>query len=166
MSYQDESGRLVHQKGAAGGAFVVIVDTDGNPVAIGGGSGTDLTPVLNLIGNISGNPTLNTVLGRLKDITDRLSAPKYTTVTITQASTNADGTTFTAFPSVACEILEVVNDTGTDLEYRRGATGNTMIITAGQTRRIVGITNANGIQVRRKDTATTPVVVRAEAMKI
>lgn len=165
MSY-DQNGRQVPQKGANGGAFVIIVDMDGNPVSIGGGSGTDLTPIINLVGNVSGNPTLNTVLGRLKDITDRLSAPKYTTVTITQASTNADGTTFTAFPSVACEILEVVNDTGTDIEYRRGATGNTMIIPTGQTRQIVGLSNANGIQVRRKDVATTPVVVRAEALKL
>lgn len=163
MSY-DQNGRQVPQKGANGGAFVIIVDMDGNPVSMG--AGTDLTPILNLMGAVSGNPATNTVLARLKDITDRLSAPKYTTVTITQASTNADGTTFTPFPSVACEILEVVNDTGTDIEYRRGSTGNTMIITAGQTRKIVGITNANGIQVRRKDVATTPVVVRAEALKL
>lgn len=41
-----------------------------------------------------------------------------------------------------------------------------MIITAGQTRQIRGITNANAISFKRKDSSTTQVTVRAEALKI
>lgn len=214
MSYQETNGRVVHQKGANGGAYVIMVDMDGNPVEAGGGGGaaTDLTPITDrqgevsatpaantilgrlkalvdltgeaiaapgvntvlgrlkglsdLFGTISTNPTANTVLGRLKDIHSAVSAPKFTTVTITNLTTAADGTTFTAFASLACEYLDVFNDTGTDLEYRRGTTGLTMIIPVGQQRKIYGLTNANGIQFKRKDSAVTQVIVRAEAYKI
>lgn len=190
MSYQDSSGRQVPQKGANGAAFVIVVDQDGNPVSGGSGGGsTDITPItdrqgevvaspgvytmlgrlkslVDLFGTISANPAANTVLGRLKDITAAISAPKFTTVTITQLTTAADGTSFVAFGSLACEFLDVFNDTGTDLEYRRGAAGNTMIIPAGAQRQIHGLTNANGIQFKRKDGAATQVVVRAEAYKI
>lgn len=190
MSYQETNGRVVHQKGQNGGAYVIMVDADGNPVeAGGGGSATDLTPITDrqgevtatpgvntilgrlkgladLFGTISANPAANTVLGRLKDIHMAVSAPKFATVTITNLTTAADGTTFTAFASLACEYLDVFNDTGTDLEYRRGATGLTMIIPVGQQRKIYGLTNANGVQFKRKDSAVTQVVVRAEAYKI
>ena len=151
MSYKDNAGRIQDQKGANGGAFVIVVDVNGNPVAFG---------------DASANPAANTILGRLKDITNAVSAPKYTTVTITNLTTAADGTSFTAFGSLACEILDVFNDTGTDLEYRRGSAGPTMIIPAGAQRRINGIINANGIQFKRKDNAVTQVIVRAEAYKI
>lgn len=150
MSYKDSSGRVVEQAGAKGGAFVIMVDINGNPVA----------------GDVSTNPAANTVLGRLKDIANAIYAPKYTTVTITNLTTAAVGTNWTAFGSLACEILEVVNDTGTDLEYRRGGAGLTMIITAGQTREIRGIINANTISFKRKDSSNTQVTVRAEAFKI
>ena len=33
MSYKDSVGRVVEQSGANGGAFVIMVDTNGNPVA-------------------------------------------------------------------------------------------------------------------------------------
>lgn len=191
MSYQDSSGRMKAQKGVNGGAFVIVVDMDGNPVSIGGGSGgsTDITPItdrqgevvaspgvytmlgrlktlVDLFGAISANPAANTVLGRLKDITSAISAPKFTTVSITNLTTAADGTSFVAFGSLACEFLDVFNDTGTDLEYRRGAAGNTMIIPAGAQRQIQGLTNANQVQFKRKDSAIAQVVVRAEAFKI
>lgn len=160
MSYE-EKGRIVHQQGKNGAAYVTVLDSNGNIIGQ-----TDLTTITALLGNISGNPTSNTVLARLKDITDRLSAPKYTTVSITQVATNATGSTFNAFPSVSCEFMDIVNDTGTDLEYRRGGAGNTMVILAGQTRTIQGLSNANAISIRRKDVANTPVTVRAEAFKL
>ena len=188
--YQDSSGRQVPQKGANGAAYVIVVDQDGNPVSGGSGGGsTDITPITDrqgdvvaspgiytmlgrlktltdLFGAISANPAANTVLGRLKDITSALSAPKFTTVTITNLTTAADGTSFVAFGSLACEFLDVFNDTDTALEYRRGTTGLTMIIPPGAERRIYGITNANQIQFKRKDSTTAQVVVRAEAYKI
>ena len=163
MSYKDSAGLVVEQSGANGGAFVIMVDTNGNPVAAGS---TDLTPLTTRYGDVSANPAANTVLGRLKDITNAIYAPKYSAVTITNVTTSSDDTVFTAFASLACEILEVVNDTGTDLEYRRGGAGLSMIIPAGQTRQILGITNANQISFKRKDRAITNVIVRAEAFKI
>lgn len=163
MSYQDDRGRMQPQKGENGGAFVIIVDETGTPVAAGG---TDLSPLVSRTGDVSANPAANTMLGRLKDITQAIYAPKYSTVTITNLTTDAVGTNFVAFGSLACEILEVVNDTGTDLEYRRGGAGSTMIITTGQTRQIRGITNANAISFKRKDSSNTQVTVRAEAFKI
>lgn len=39
MSYLDESGRLVPQLGKNGGAFVIVVDENGNPTGGGGGGG-------------------------------------------------------------------------------------------------------------------------------
>lgn len=162
MSYKDSSGRVVDQLGTNGGAFVIMVDTNGNPIA----GGTDLSPLVSRTGDVSANPAANTMLGRLKDITNAIYAPKYSTVTITNLTTDAVGTNFVAFGSLACEILEVVNDTGTDLEYRRDGAGSTMIITTGQTRQIRGITNANAISFKRKDSSNTQVTVRAEGFKI
>lgn len=163
MSYKDSAGRVVEQSGANGGAFVIMVDTNGNPVEA---ASTDLTPLTTRYGDVSANPAANTVLGRLKDIRNAIYAPKYTTVTITNLTTSATGTAFTVFASLACDILEVVNDTGTDLEYRRGGSDLSMIIPTGQTRQILGITNANQILFKRKDSATTQVIIRAEAFKV
>ena len=163
MSYKDSAGLVVEQSGANGGAFVIIVDTNGNPVAAGS---TDLTPLTTRYGDVSANPAANTVLGRLKDITNAIYAPKYTTVTITNLTTAAVGTTWTAFGSLACELLTVINDTGTDLEFRRNSAGLTMVILTGQTYQISGITNANQLSFKRKDSRNTQVVIRAEAFKI
>ena len=160
MSYKDSSGRVVEQAGANGGAFVIMVDTNGNPVAA---ASTDLTPLTTRYGDVSTNPVANTVLGRLKDITNAIYAPKYTTVTITNLTTSS---AFTAFGSLACELLTVINDTGTDLEFRRNGAGSSMVILTGQTYQISGITNTNQISFKRKDSATTQVLVRAEAFKI
>lgn len=163
MSYKDSSGRVVEQAGANGGAFVIMVDTNGNPVAA---ASTDLTPLTTRYGDVSTNPVANTVLGRLKDITNAIYAPKYSMVAITNLTTSSAGTAFTAFGFLACELLTVINDTGTDLEFRRGGAGASMVILAGQTYQIRGITNANQISFKRKDSATTQVLVRAEAFKI
>lgn len=165
MSYKDSSGRTVDQLGTSGAAYVIIVDTNGNPVAVGGGS-TDLTPLTTRYGDVSANPAANTVLGRLKDITNAVYAPKYSTVTIFYTTTSTTGTNFVTPSSLACELLTVINDTGTDIEYRRGGAGSSMVILAGQTYQISGITNANQLSFKRKDSSNTQVVIRAEAFKI
>ncbi|AEY69593.1 hypothetical protein PEp14_0004 [Erwinia phage PEp14] len=166
MSYQNKAGRQEAQKGAAGGAFVIIVDMDGNPVAVGGGSGTDLTPLVSRFGDVSGNPAMNTLLGRLNDITKAVSAPKFTYVNGTVQTTAANGTDFVAFPNLGAEMLDITNDTGADLEYRRNGSANTFPILNGQSRLIQGITNINQISVRRTDTGTTQVKVKGEAFKL
>lgn len=163
MSYKDSAGLVVEQSGANGGAFVIIVDTNGNPVAAGS---TDLTPLTTRYGDVSANPAANTVLGRLKDITNAIYAPKYSTVTIFLTTTSTTGTNFVTPSSLECELLTVINDTGTDIEYRRGGAGSSMVILAGQTYQISGITNANQLSFKRKDSRNTQVVIRAEAFKI
>lgn len=167
MSYESKSGRQESQKGMAGAAFVIVVDTEGNPVAFGGGGGgTDLTPILDRFGAISGNPAMYTLLGRLNDITKAVSAPKYSNVLARSITTAANGTDYVAFPNLAAEMLDITNDTGADLEYRRNASADTFPILAGQSRLITGITNANQISVRRADTTATPVKVKGEAFKL
>ncbi|AXF51432.1 hypothetical protein PQA73_gp04 [Erwinia phage Pavtok] len=167
MSYQNKSGRQESQKGQNGAAFVIVVDMEGNPVAIGGGgTATDLTPILDRFGTISGNPPVNTLLGRLNDITKAVSAPKFATVTGQNINTAANGTDYVAFPNVAAEMLDITNDTGVDLEYRRTASANTFPILAGQSRLITGITNTNQISIRRADVGTAQVKVKGEAFKL
>lgn len=82
MSYEDNNGYEVPQKGKNGGAFVIIVDENGVPVVFSGGA------------------------------------------------------------------------------------GSTMVIPTGQTRKILGLTNANAISFKRKDGNVLQVTVRAEALKI
>lgn len=167
MSYMNKSGRQEAQKGQAGGAFVIIVDMDGNPVSVGGGgTGTDLTPILDRFGAVSGNPAINTLLGRLNDITKAVSAPKFTYVNAVNITTAANGTDFIAFGNLGAEMLDITNDTGADLEYRRNGAANTFPLLNGQSRLIQGITNTNQISVRRTDTGTAQVKVKAEAFKL
>ncbi len=90
-----------------------------------------------------------------------------TTISLTTTATVNDGT-FTVFASQACTELELENDTGASIEYQRNGTGEVVVIEPGLSRRIVGITNANQIGVRRVDWSTgkvsRPTVVTAKAL--
>lgn len=90
-----------------------------------------------------------------------------TTVTIVSLQTNATGTTYNAFASQACEQLDIVNTQlgAVDLEVRRGASGNTIIVPGGSSRMFIGITNASDLQVRRLDQSNTQVTFTGEAIK-
>lgn len=88
----------------------------------------------------------------------------YQNATIMIAATAGSGTGWTAFSSQACSVLDISNVTGTDIEYRRNATGSAMRIPDGGSRMVVGITNASQIEVRRVDLSATPVTVTAEAL--
>jgi hypothetical protein len=90
----------------------------------------------------------------------------YTTVTITSVQTNASGATYTAFATLACTQLDIVNNTGTTIEYRRGATGTAFQIPDGGSRLIQGITNASQIDVRRTDVSNTQVTAYAEGFVV
>lgn len=85
------------------------------------------------------------------------------TVTIVEVATAAIGANYTAFASTPCWQLEIVNNTGTALEYKRGAAGLALTILTGTIKKIKGITDANQISVRRVDQSVTPVTVEAEA---
>lgn len=90
-----------------------------------------------------------------------------TTVTIVSLQTNVVGTTYNAFASQACEMLDIVNTAlnAVDLEVRRGGSGATIIVPAGSSRMFIGLSNASGLQVRRRDTSNAQVTFTAEAVK-
>jgi hypothetical protein len=86
------------------------------------------------------------------------------TASIVTAQTDATGTNWVDFGSAACVALDIVNSTGTALEYRRGGAGSSIQIASGASRTVEGIANANEISVRRVDTSNTQVTVTAEAL--
>lgn len=90
-----------------------------------------------------------------------------TTVTIVSLTTDATGTTYTAFGSQACEQLDIVNTAvaAVDLEVRRGGSGYTIVVPAGSSRMFVGLANASDLQVRRLDQSNAQVTFTGEAIK-
>ena len=94
------------------------------------------------------------------------SVPGAQSATILSLTTSATGATFTAFSSQTCNSLDIVNTSSVAIEYRRGATGNAMTILSGSSRLVVGITNANQIDVRRVDQSNTQITIPAEAIVI
>lgn len=87
-----------------------------------------------------------------------------TSVVIVTVQTAGSGTGWAPFGSVTCQTLDIVNNTGTDIEYRRGGAGATITIPEGSARAINAITNANQIEVRRVDQSATQVTLTAEAI--
>lgn len=95
-----------------------------------------------------------------------VSVPGAVSATIMSLTTAATGTNYTAFSSQTCNALDIVNTSSVAIEYRRGGTGNAMTILSGSSRLVVGITNANQIDVRRVDTSNTQITIPAEAIVI
>jgi hypothetical protein len=93
-----------------------------------------------------------------------VSVPLAVSAVILTLTTAATGTNWTAFSSQACDALDLTNSSSVAIEYRRGATGNAMQVLSGASRLIVGITNANQIDVRRVDTSNTQITIQAEAL--
>lgn len=91
------------------------------------------------------------------------SIPSVTSATNLSVTTAATGATYTSFSSQACTALDIVNNSGTTIEYRRGGAGVAVQIPTGAARMVIGITNANQIDVRRTDTSNAQVTVTAEA---
>lgn len=85
-------------------------------------------------------------------------------VAILTVQTTAAGTTWATFPARACNSLDIVNNSGAAIEYRRNGAGNSIVIPDGSSRLLIGITNANQIQVKRLDNSVTQVTVTAEAI--
>lgn len=116
----------------------------------------------------TGNTSLGNIDGKLPALvsgrfTTLSSVPVASTGTILALTTNATGTTYTAFASQACTSLDIVNNTGTTIEYRRNGAGVAMQIPTGAARMVIAITNANQVDVRRTDTSNTTVTLQAEA---
>jgi hypothetical protein len=94
------------------------------------------------------------------------SVPGAVSATIMSLTTAATGTNWTAFSSQTCQSLDIVNTSSVAIEYRRGGAGSAMTILSGSSRLVVGITNANQIEVRRVDTSNTQITIPAEAIVI
>lgn len=88
------------------------------------------------------------------------------TVRITTVATAGSGTDWTAFPDQPCVALDLVNNSGVDLEYRRNGGGVAMPVLNGSSRFIGDIKNSNQVQVRRVDQAATPVNVYGETFSL
>ena len=93
-----------------------------------------------------------------------ISVPGAASATIMSLTTAATGTNYTAFSSQTCNSLDIVNTSSVAIEYRRGATGSSMTILSGSSRLVVGISNANQIDVRRVDQSNTQITIPAEAI--
>lgn len=87
-----------------------------------------------------------------------------TSAVIVTMQSQATGANWTAFAARPCEALDIVNNTGTALEYRRGGAGASIVIPDGSSRLVVGITDANQISMRRVDQSNTQVTITAEAL--
>lgn len=137
--------------GGGGGAVTIV---DGGSVALGARNDTAATSDTGTFSLIS---LFKRAMGYWKTL-----AGVFTTVTITSAQTNATGANWTAFASLACTQLDIVNNNAAAIEYRRGAAGTAMPIPPFSARIVQGITNANQIDVRRVDQSNTQLTVQAE----
>lgn len=57
--------------------------------------------------------------------------------------------------------MDIINDTGVDIEYRRGGSGNSITIPDGSTRLVLGVGDVSDIEVKAVDDSV--VTVTAEA---
>jgi len=76
-------------------------------------------------------------------------------------TTNATGTTYTAFASQACKQLTISNQSGVVIEVRQGGGGVALQIPTGAFYTFFGITNANQLDVRRVDVSNTQITITA-----
>ena len=93
-----------------------------------------------------------------------VSVPLAVSAVILTLTTASAGTSYTSFSSQTCDALDLTNSSSVAVEYRRGGAGNAMQVLSGASRLIVGITNANEIDVRRVDTSNTQITIQAEAL--
>lgn len=94
------------------------------------------------------------------------SIPYVGRATILSTQTDAVGTNWTAIGGASGASawgVDIVNNTGTALEYRRNGIGASMVIPDGTSRLVLGISNTNQISVRRVDVSNTQVTFGAEA---
>lgn len=133
------------------------------------------------VGEVTASPAANTILARLLNIVtstntvnttlstllaairDSVKVPQFSAVSVLNITTPLSAGTYNVFGTSACTALDIVNDTGVDIEYRRNAAGLAFPVLAGTSRLVTGITNANQIGVRRVDQVLTAVTVKAEA---
>lgn len=122
--------------------------------------------ILRVLGGDSRNLTESTLglASLMTTLVRQIKAPVYSEVrTITVNTSAVTGTDYVSFPALACAFIDIVNHTGADIQYRRNGAGEYITVPTGQSRLVEGITNANQIGVRRSDSSTYSVTLRAEA---
>lgn len=92
------------------------------------------------------------------------SLPQLAGATILSCATAVNGANWTAFEPHACRQMSVVNNSGADLEFRRGGAGLALPILNRMAYLILGITDANQISIRRIDQSDEQAVLAAEAL--
>lgn len=81
---------------------------------------------------------------------------------VTSVDTSASGgDNWVQLPNIACDWLQVTNDTGVDLEFRYLNTTEAFPIIAGSSQAVPGVNSAAQIEWRRKDMLTDQVKVKA-----
>lgn len=124
-------------------------------------SNATLTAIAGFVDGIEAvTAATNALLGGTLNVAPQLASGGNLSVT-----TNTTGTTYNPIAGQACKQVTIINDTGTKLQVRQGATGDTVTIFDQAAFTFFGITNANQLQVRRKDTSNTAVTadIRWEA---
>lgn len=86
-----------------------------------------------------------------------------TSAKILKLETSATGTQFVAFESWACSSLDLINYSGTDIEFKYFGQTETLKIPNNSGRLIDGINNANKVLVRCVNTSNTQVTVKGVA---
>ena len=123
---------------------------------------TDLNALVTALGTL--NTTEANAATILAAIRDSVKVPQWSSVSIRSVATSASaGAKPVFFATFECTALDIVNDTGVDIEYYRKATGLYLPILAGTSRLITGITNTSQVGVRRVDQVATTVTVKGEA---
>lgn len=94
-----------------------------------------------------------------------VATPTQAAATALEIQTAANGTSWTTFPDLACDYLDVLNPHDVDIEYLRNGAGVSITINAGSSRLIPAITNASQISIRRVDQWATQLTIEAEAIR-
>ncbi|TNC10839.1 hypothetical protein FF100_22065 [Methylobacterium terricola] len=117
-------------------------------------SGLGTNPVSNT------NPLPVTVTNKV-DCNVVVQNPDYATAIIGSATLNG-GATPVVLASTICKVVEICNNTSSDIEYQRNGAGAYMTIPKYTNRTIIGLSNANQIGVRRSDNVSTGVTISYE----
>lgn len=174
VGYTPGTGATVAADDIAGVLYQRVkigVGADGSATDVSTANPMPITAPSALSVTVGNFPVSQAVTGPLTNTELRASpipagVPSATSVVIMSLTTAATGSNYTAFSSQTCNSLDIVNSSSVSIEYRRGAAGNSMTILSGSSRLVVGITNANQIDVRRVDLSNTQITIPAEAITV
>lgn len=120
----------------------------------GGGGGGDASAA----NQVTGNATLANILAKLTNGVVPVN-PGAVTSDNDKVQTNATGATFNALPNHTAKTCTVINTTGTAIDVQYGS-GEFVTLPDQSGNTFRGLTNTNGLKVRRTDLSGTQVNVR------